>query len=153
MITQISLFLMQIYMMQTLHDSKLDAPLSSRTRSGSHSASYVSDCYAFTLSSLCDESEPVTFDEAQNLENWMDAMQSEYDAIMQNGTWTLCDLPPGKKAIASWGKKFIGTKWVYKLKRKPDGTVDRHKARLVLQRVMLKRRALTLMKHFLPHAV
>ena len=50
-------------------------------------------------------------------------LQSEYDAIMQNGTWTLCDFPPGKKAI--------GTKWVYKLKRKPDGPVDRHKARLV----------------------
>ena len=51
-------------------------------------------------------------------------MQSEYDAIMQNGTWTLCDFPPS-------GKKAIGTKWVYKLKRKPNGTIDRHKARLV----------------------
>ena len=50
-----------------------------------------------TISNLCDESEPVTFDEAQNLENWMAAMQSEYDAILQNVTWTLCDLlPPGK---------------------------------------------------------
>ncbi|RYA70280.1 hypothetical protein DD595_25430, partial [Enterobacter cloacae complex sp. 4DZ3-17B2] len=38
-------------------------------------------------------------------------MQSEYDALIENDTWTLCDLPPSKKAI--------GTKWVYKLKRKP----------------------------------
>ena len=53
----------------------------------------------------------------------MAAMQAEYDAIVKNGTWSLCDLPAGKKAI--------GTKWVYKLKRKPDGSVDRHKARLV----------------------
>ena len=50
-------------------------------------------------------------------------MQSEYDALIENDTWTLCDLPPGKKAI--------GTKWVYKLKRKPDGEIDRYKARLV----------------------
>ena len=50
-------------------------------------------------------------------------MQSEFDAIMKNGTWSLCILPLGKKAI--------GTKWVYKLKRKPDGTVDCYKARLV----------------------
>ena len=47
-------------------------------------------------------------------------MQSEYDVIMKTGTQSLCDLPHGKKAI--------GTKWVYKLKRKPNGIVDRHKA-------------------------
>ena len=39
--------------------------------SGSHSASYVSHCYALAVSSLCDEFERVTFDEAQNPENWM----------------------------------------------------------------------------------
>ena len=111
------------WLLQTLQDSKLDVPLSYRTRSGSHSASFASDCYAMAASSLCDENEPVSFDEAQNSENWMAAMQSEYDAIMKTGTWSLCDLPPSKKAI--------GTKWVYKLKRKPDGTIDRYKARLV----------------------
>ena len=74
-------------------------------------------------SSLCDENEPVSFDEAQNSENWMAAIQSKYDVIMKTGTWSLCNLPPSKKAI--------GTKWVYKLKRKPDGIVDRYKARLV----------------------
>ncbi|MCO5583724.1 hypothetical protein L7F22_037638 [Adiantum nelumboides] len=53
----------------------------------------------------------------------MAAMQSEYDALIENDTWTLCDLPPGKKAI--------GTKWVYKLKRKSNGEIDRYKAQLV----------------------
>ena len=72
---------------------------------------------------MCDEEEPVSFNEAQNSKNWMAAMQCEYDAIMKNGTWSLCDLPPGKKAT--------GTKWVYKLKCKPDGSVERYKARLV----------------------
>ena len=50
-------------------------------------------------------------------------MQSKYDAIMKTSTWFLCDLPLDKKAF--------GTKWVYKLKCKPDGTIDRYKARLV----------------------
>ena len=50
------------WLVQTLRDSKLDAPLSSRTRSGSHGASYASDCYALAVSSMCDESELVSFD-------------------------------------------------------------------------------------------
>ena len=57
-----------------------------RTHSGSHSASFASDCYAMAASSLCDENEPVSFDEAQNSENWMAAIQSKYDVIMKTGT-------------------------------------------------------------------
>ena len=111
------------WLVQTLRDSKLDAPMSSCTCSGSQHVSYVPDCYALVVSSLCDEEEPVTFNQAQNSQNWLAAMQIEYDAIMKNGTWSLVDLPVGKKAI--------GTKWVYKLKCKPDGNVDCYKARLV----------------------
>ena len=111
------------WLVQTLHDSKLDAPMSSCTCSGSQHVSYVLDCYALAVSSLCNEEELVTFNEAQNSENWLAAMQIEYDAIMKNDTWSLVDLPVGKKAI--------GTKWVYKLKCKPDGSVDHYKVRLV----------------------
>lgn len=50
-------------------------------------------------------------------------MKSELDALEQNSTWVLTDLPPGKKPI--------GCKWVYKIKHKSDGTIERHKARLV----------------------
>ena len=60
------------------------------------------------MSSMCDEEEPLSFDEAQNLETWLVAMQNEYDSIMKNGTWSLYDLYIGKKAI--------GCKWVFKLK-------------------------------------
>ena len=50
-------------------------------------------------------------------------MQTKYDAIVKNDTWYLTYLPPVNKAI--------GTKWLYKLKRKLDGSIDRYKARLV----------------------
>ena len=46
-------------------------------------------------------------------------------AHLRNGTWTVVELPPGKVAI--------GSRWVFKLKRNPDGTIDRYKARLVAQ--------------------
>ncbi|KAK2988883.1 hypothetical protein RJ640_000243 [Escallonia rubra] len=52
-----------------------------------------------------------------------DAMAKEIFALEANNTWTLVSLPSGKRAIDS--------KWVYKVKFHPDGTVERYKARLV----------------------
>eukprot|EP00253_Pinus_taeda_P014000 PITA_14000 len=50
-------------------------------------------------------------------------MQKEYDALIKDGTWKLVDPPLGTKPI--------GCKWVYKNKNKVDGSLDKHKARLV----------------------
>ena len=69
-----------------MHDRKLDAPLSSLTCLGSYGAIFASNPYALAISNMCDEEELVTFNESQNLENWMATMQCEYDAIMENGT-------------------------------------------------------------------
>jgi hypothetical protein len=50
-------------------------------------------------------------------------MDEEYNALMKNGTWHLVPFASGQNVI--------DCKWVYKIKRKADGTVDRYKARLV----------------------
>ena len=50
---------------------------------------------------MCDEEKHVSFSEAQNSKIWMATMQCEYDAIMKNGTQSLCNLPHGKKAIGT----------------------------------------------------
>ena len=50
-------------------------------------------------------------------------MKEELDALHNNGTWDLVDLPSGKSAISC--------KWVYKIKTQSDGTIDRYKARLI----------------------
>jgi hypothetical protein len=54
---------------------------------------------------------------------WQDAAQAEIDALTTNGTWELVELPEGRKVV--------GSRWVFLIKRKADGTIDRYKARLV----------------------
>lgn len=50
-------------------------------------------------------------------------MDAEFTALLENKTWHLA--PP------SHGKNVIDCKWVYKIKRKSNGSLDRYKARLV----------------------
>ena len=64
-------------------------PLSSHTHSCLLDASFVLDCYALAISSLCNENELVTYEEAQSLDFWMAVMQSEYDAIIKNGYYPM----------------------------------------------------------------
>jgi histone deacetylase 1/2 len=52
-------------------------------------------------------------------------MEVEHSALLQNSTWTLVPHPRGQNIIVS--------RWVFKVKEKPDGTVDKFKARLVAQ--------------------
>lgn len=50
-------------------------------------------------------------------------MAIEIEALEQNHTWTLVDLLADKIPI--------GCKWIYKIKYKADGKIERYKARLV----------------------
>ncbi|VVT56885.1 uncharacterized protein SAPINGB_P005372 [Magnusiomyces paraingens] len=70
--------------------------------------------------------DPSSFEEAMSSEEaefWLEACVIEMSSLKRNGTWELVDLPPGRKAINS--------KWVFKVKRKADGSIERYKARLV----------------------
>nr|KAJ0195739.1 hypothetical protein LSAT_V11C700362240 [Lactuca sativa] len=74
------------------------------------------------------EEDPKTFSEAvasRDVHFWKEAIHDEIDSIMYNNTWILADLPPGCKAL--------GCKWILKRKMKVDGTIDKYKARLVIQ--------------------
>ncbi|GJX60713.1 zinc finger, CCHC-type containing protein [Tanacetum coccineum] len=56
---------------------------------------------------------------------WKEAINDEMDSIMGNNTWVLADLPPGCKPL--------GCRWIFKRKLKVDGTIEKFKARLVIQ--------------------
>ncbi|CAN0838583.1 Retrovirus-related Pol polyprotein from transposon TNT 1-94 [Linum grandiflorum] len=74
------------------------------------------------------DSEPTSYEEAmQSLDAsfWKEAAQSEIDSIKSNHTWELTDLPKLCKSL--------GNKWIFKKKLRPDGSVERYKARLVIK--------------------
>jgi hypothetical protein len=71
----------------------------------------------------CVTGELATPQEALQAPKWTEAMQAEFDALIKNKTWRL--VPPNK------GKNIIDCKWVFNIKRKLDGSIDRYKARLV----------------------
>ena len=74
------------------------------------------------------EGEPQTYKEAVNsMESlmWKEVIKSEIDSILHNHTWELVDLSSGCKPLSS--------KWIFKRKRKVDGSIDKYKARLVIK--------------------
>ncbi|XP_075074780.1 uncharacterized protein LOC142162334 [Nicotiana tabacum] len=60
-----------------------------------------------------------------NASFWKEDIKSELDSIVCNHTWDLTDLPKGCKHISS--------KWIFKKKLRPDGTIEKYQARLVIR--------------------
>ena len=85
-----------------------------------HRLSKANLTFALQLSSVY---VPSHFQEALDDPKWKDAMVEEMMALQKNSTWEMVELPMGKKTV--------GCKWVFNVKYKSDGTVERYKARLV----------------------
>lgn len=67
--------------------------------------------------------EPTCYEEAKGKPDWEAAMKEEIEALNKNQTWVLVQKPENCKPVTC--------KWVYRLKKNPDGTINRCKARLV----------------------
>nr|GEW45017.1 ribonuclease H-like domain-containing protein [Tanacetum cinerariifolium] len=79
-------------------------------------------CFIFALNKSI---EPTCYEEAIFDSNWIDAMNAEIEALNENHTLEITDLPPNGKAI--------GNKWIYKIKYKSSGDIDIYKAILVVK--------------------
>ena len=80
---------------------------------------------AFTVTPEDDE-EPKSVNEALTgpaKDHWRNAMEEEMESMQINKVCDLVDLPKGRRAV--------GNKWVLKIKRNVDGSIERYKARLV----------------------
>uniref|UniRef100_A0AAV1UAK6 Polyprotein n=1 Tax=Peronospora matthiolae TaxID=2874970 RepID=A0AAV1UAK6_9STRA len=81
---------------------------------------------ANAVEAAVDFSEPSTFEEAvsgPDQVHWRKAIDAELDSMKLRGVFRAAKLPNGQSAI--------GTKWVFKIKRKADGSIEKYKARLV----------------------
>jgi hypothetical protein len=99
-------------------DSRVRYPLNNYVSIGHLSESNKSFVYQLSTVSI-----PNSVQEALADSRWKDAMNEELRSLKKNATWEITDLPAGKKSV--------GCKWVYTVKYKADGTIDRFKARLV----------------------
>jgi hypothetical protein len=72
------------------------------------------------------EGDPKTLHEARSRSDWpcwKEAMDREMDTLEKALTWNTVPRPPGKN--------IVGSKWVFRIKRNADGSIDKYKARLV----------------------
>ncbi|KAF0707495.1 hypothetical protein As57867_006583, partial [Aphanomyces stellatus] len=63
-----------------------------------------------------------------NKQAWLDATHEEYDALVNNGTWVLTELPAGRKALAC--------KWLWRNKFDAVGHFTKYEVRLVIKGFM-----------------
>ncbi|KAI0993459.1 hypothetical protein K3495_g14725 [Podosphaera aphanis] len=70
--------------------------------------------------------EPTTYQQAiqsNDSELWKFAIEEEMDALKRNKTWKVVPIPTDQN--------IVGSRWVFKIKHKADGSIERYKARLV----------------------
>ncbi|KAL0641599.1 hypothetical protein Bca4012_102628 [Brassica carinata] len=66
---------------------------------------------------------PRSYEEAMKDKEWKESVGAEAGAMIKNDTWYESELPKGKKAVSS--------RWIFTIKYKADGQIERKKTRLV----------------------
>lgn len=66
---------------------------------------------------------PTCYSQAIKHHKWKVVLHDEHQALQDAGTYSI--VPPHPS------QNVVGCKWVFRVKHKPDGTIDRFKAKLV----------------------
>ena len=85
---------------------------------------------------LTNEDDNPTIEEAMkrhDWDKWKEAIEKEYNSLIKNGTWE--EVPASEKPA---DKTLIKNKWVLKLKRKADGSIDKYKAAKTITKRLLQ---------------
>ena len=119
-------------MSQNSKDNELNLPIAKRkgVRSCTNHLIYnfisyknLSPCYQAFVTNLMDIQIPNNIQEALQISKWNTIIEEEIRALEKNGTWELIELLEGKSPVKS--------KWIFTIKYKANGSVDRYKARLI----------------------
>jgi hypothetical protein len=90
-----------------------------------HQRAFIRDVFAYFSHHLDDVPKThLDIEGRHDAQNWYEAMESELNSLKKHCTFTRVDsLPPGRKAVSS--------RWVFKIKRHANGTIQKYKGRLV----------------------
>ncbi|KAM1566397.1 hypothetical protein ACFX1Z_045080 [Malus domestica] len=109
-------------LMPVPHVAPIEPPYSmtTRSKSGIHKPNPK---YAMHVAINDVPVEPTCFTQAVKYLEWRHVMVQEFNALQRCGTWSLVPYQSNMNLLPN--------KWVFKIKRNADGTIERHKARLV----------------------
>lgn len=79
--------------------------------------------YANFLTATASVPTPYTYSQVVKYHVWCEAMKAEIFTLESNNTWELVPMPPHTNVV--------DCKWLFKIKYKPNGDVERYKFRLV----------------------
>jgi transposase InsO family protein len=90
---------------------------------------YLADCEELLEAFITEsQDDPRTLTQARSRSDWSEwqsAMDREIATLEKAGTWNTVTRPTNKN--------IVGSKWVFRIKRRADGSIKKYKARLVAQ--------------------
>ncbi|MDV3143325.1 MAG: reverse transcriptase domain-containing protein, partial [Sweet potato little leaf phytoplasma] len=112
------------YHCNLLNNTPLSTPLKTKYPLENYiSYAKLSPSYRTFSLQISSHYEPQFYHQALSFAHWKDAMKAELNAMETNNTWDVVPLPSNKHTI--------GCKWIYKVKHRADGSIERYKTRLV----------------------